>query len=107
MLINFRVILLLVVSIDVVLCESVIAKYYPDSNRIIKRLHASAHAKSFLRGCVAEPYIQLTANTTTESEFYKLLKSEQYLFAIFTLEEVTLMLTNNKSDNNVWFNISE
>lgn len=95
----------------VVLCQDKITnKYTPDDNRIIKRLHGSPHAKVFLHGCNAEPYINLTANSTTESKQFTLQKSNEYLFAIFTLEEVSIIISNEKASSNavsVWFNISE
>lgn len=100
MLSNVCAALLLIVSLAVVVrCDIITKKYIPDNNRIIKRLHGSTHAKLFLHGCEAEPYIQLTANETTESEFFELQKSKEYLFAIFTLDEVSLILSNANLTN--------
>lgn len=105
-----------IVSIAVVVqCkDKITTKYFPDDNRIIKRLHGSTHAKQFLHGCDAEPYIQLDTNSTTESKRFNLQKSEEYLFAIFTLEEVSIILSNDGVPSNVsnitnimWFNISK
>lgn len=101
MLLNLCTILLSVVL--VAMCEDVLTKKYnPDSNRIIKRLHASALAKLFLQGCIAEPYIELNklnATTKNESNFFELPKSKEYLFAIFTLEKVSLILSNTNGVN--------
>ncbi|KAJ6645752.1 hypothetical protein Bhyg_00961 [Pseudolycoriella hygida] len=69
-------------------------KYSPDDNRIIKRLHASTHAKLFLYGCVSEPYTQLNVSDETESDFFKLHKAGEYVFAIFTLDEVSIIISN-------------
>lgn len=114
MLPNFCAALLLIAV--VVRCDLITKKYIPDDNRIIKRLHGSTHAKLFLHGCEAEPYIQLTANETTESKLFELQKSKEYLFAIFTLDEVSIILSNANLTNTddektddafVLFNISE
>lgn len=84
---------LLMVSLTVALSKNYTEKYIPDSNRIIKRMHGSTDAKLFLHGCEAD-YIQLIANETTESKFFDLAKSKEYLFAIYTLDEVSLILTS-------------
>lgn len=106
----------IIVSIAaVVQCkDKITTKYCPDDNRIIKRLHGSTHAKLFLHGCDAEPYIHLDTNSTTESKRFNLQKSKEYLFAIFTLEQVSIILSNDGVPSNVSnasnvmsFNISE
>lgn len=100
MLSNVCAVSLLLASIALVSRSDLITKKYtPDHNRIIKRLHGSPHAKLFLHGCDAEPYINLTANTTTESEVFELQKSKEYLFAIFTLHEISLILSNGNMAN--------
>lgn len=106
MLLNFATLSLLIISLTtVVLCNDVITnEYRPDSNQIIKRLHGSTYAKLFLHGCDADPYINLTTNeTATESKSFKMHKSKEYLFAIFTLDEVSIILSNSnmtKPDQN-------
>lgn len=108
MLINLCAILLLVLSMAAVITS----KYNPDNNSIIKRLHGSTHAKRFLHGCDAEPYSQLAENKTeTESQYFQLQQSKEYLFAIFTLDEVSIILSNTNEtragEDIVLFNISE
>lgn len=84
------------------------SKYNPDENRLIKRLHGSTHAKQFLYGCGAESYVQLSTNKTTESKYFELQQSKEYLFAIFTLGEFSIILSNTTTgDDVVLFNISE
>lgn len=106
------------VAVVFVRCDDLITKKYtPDKNRIIKRLHESTHAKLFLYGCEGGPYIDLKENDTTVSKFFELKKSKEYVFAIFTLDEFSLILSNSNATNNtekeeetdevVLFNISE
>ncbi|XP_037049708.1 uncharacterized protein LOC119084001 [Bradysia coprophila] len=104
MLLNQCTILLSVVF--VVSCrDEFTKKYQADDNRIIKRLHASPHAKLFLNGCGAD-YTELNETARNESDFFKLSKSKDYLFAIFTLDQVSLIISNTnpnmKAEKDKW-----
>lgn len=92
--------LLLIFSMPLLVASktNITYSYCPEDNQLIKRLHASKHAKLFLYGCEGNPYVQL-ANTTMESDFFKLQKSNEYLFAIYTLKEVSIIISNVKKTN--------
>ncbi|KAG4077379.1 hypothetical protein HA402_009780 [Bradysia odoriphaga] len=104
MLLNQCIIFLSVVF--VVICrDEFTKKYQADDNRIIKRLHASPHAKLFLHGCGAA-YTELNETARNESDFLQLSKSKEYLFAIFTLDQVSIIISNTnpnmKDEEDEW-----